>query len=120
MLDSAKPSESILRLISELHMICLEIDPSLDKKKIVTDIIQKLFDFMSEQRCWESEKGPRKFGFFGVQQLVLDIHLFLRMSEDYISESTNIRANALCEKALRLYFSQNKDMKIALKVTYIV
>lgn len=101
-------------------MICLEIDPSLNKSKIVTDIIQKLFDFMTESRCWESEKGPRKFGFGGVQQLVLDIHLFLRIAEDYVSEQTNIKANTVCEKALRLYFSQNKDMKVALKVIQVL
>jgi hypothetical protein len=97
-------------------MICLEIDPSLNKPKILTSIIQKLFDFMSESRCWESDKGPRKFGFGGVQQLVLDIHLFLRIMEGYITDYTNIKANGVCERALRLYFSQNKDMKISLKV----
>lgn len=101
-------------------MICLEIDPSLNKQKIVTDIIHKLFEFMSEQRCWESEKGPRKFGFGGVQQLVLDVHLFLRMAVKYVSDGTNIMANGVCEKALRLYFSQNKDMKISLKVISLI
>lgn len=71
---------------------------------------------MTESRCWESDKGQRKFGFGGVQQLVLDIHLLLRIGELFVSEQTNSKANTVCEKALRLYFSQNRDVKFALKV----
>ena len=96
------------------------MDPTLNKQKIVSEIIQRLFDFMTETRCWESDKGPRKFGFGGVQQLVLDIHLLLRIVEEFVSDQTNIKANTVCEKALRLYFSQNKDMKVPLKVCIIV
>lgn len=69
-------------------------------------------------RCWEQEKGTRLFGFGGVQQLVLDIHFFLKIAEKYISENTNSMANLICERALRLYFAQNKDIKAALKVIH--
>jgi hypothetical protein len=106
-------------------MICLEVDTSLDKKAIVTDVIQKLYEFMSESitqiqmltldRCWETDKGSRLFGFGGVQQFILDTDFFLRIAEAYISEQTNMTANSLCERALRLYFLQNKDIKTPLK-----
>ncbi|KAJ3080588.1 exocyst complex component exo84, partial [Quaeritorhiza haematococci] len=99
-LESAKPSDAITKLVSELHMVAIELDQStLDKKATITDIIQRLFEFMTE----------------GVQQLVLDIHFFLRVAEQYVSEKTNLAANAICERALRAYFSQNKDMRVALK-----
>lgn len=105
------------------------------------------------ERCWETERGPRRFGFggecqigytrvimdewnetktrkllliilmmvymdLGVQQLVLDIHFFLRVTDLFISDETSDAANSICERALRAYFAQNKNMNVPLKVKW--
>ncbi len=49
--------------------------------------------------------------------MVLDFQFLLKCMESYVSPKANDTANEICEKALRAYFSQNKDLKAALKVT---
>jgi hypothetical protein len=42
----------------------------------------------------------------GVQQLVLDIHLILKVCDTYVSDVVAHAANGICEKALRNYFAR--------------
>lgn len=43
------------------------------------------------------------------------MHFLLKVFDAQISEEANELSNALCEKALRSYFAQNKDLHTALK-----
>lgn len=47
--------------------------------------------------------------------MVLDIHFSLQILDPFLSEQSSLLANALCEKALRAYFTQNKNMNVPLK-----
>ncbi|TPX67222.1 hypothetical protein SpCBS45565_g03925 [Spizellomyces sp. 'palustris'] len=114
-LDTAKPSEHIMRLIEELNTLQGALDPTLPRKAILTSIVDGIFTFMNDPSCWQNARGPRRLGFQGVQQLILDIHFFLRICEPLVSEETNSNANIVCEKGLRTFFSQNKELKAALK-----
>ena len=62
-----------------------------------------------KDHCWKSDEGPRTFGFGGVQQMILDIQLFLRICGKYISSSANEKANLICENGLRSYFAQDSE-----------
>ena len=66
--------------------------------------------------CWKTDEGPRIFGFGGVQQMILDIQLFLRICGNYISPKSNERANLICENGLRAYFSQDSDVSGELRL----
>jgi hypothetical protein len=46
---------------------------------------------------------------------MLDMHFLLKVFDAQISEEANDLSNSLCEKALRSYFAQNKDLHTALK-----
>ncbi|EGF80061.1 hypothetical protein BATDEDRAFT_88866 [Batrachochytrium dendrobatidis JAM81] len=99
-----------------LNKLLMNMDATLDCVLLVGRVIQLLFDKMVNTSAgWETEKGPRKFGFGGVQSLLLDIHFMLRVAETYITEDANKNANSVCEMALRAYFVQNKDLSVPLK-----
>ncbi|KAI9090940.1 hypothetical protein DFS34DRAFT_636127 [Phlyctochytrium arcticum] len=114
-LDNTRPTEHIMRLIEELNLLQGSLDPTLPRKDILANIIDEIFTFMNDPSCWQTNRGPRRLGFQGVQQLILDIHFFLRICEALVSEETNAKANLVCEKGLRMFFSQNKELKAALK-----
>ncbi|KAJ3031338.1 exocyst complex component exo84 [Rhizophlyctis rosea] len=98
-LDTIKPSEDIIKLLHQLDRVALELDESLDRKGILEEIVEALFEFMNE----------------GVQLFFLDIHFFLRTASKIITPHTTDLGNAICERALRKYFLQNKDMVGGLK-----
>jgi hypothetical protein len=108
-LDDALPSEAIMMLLLELNTIGYEMHTSLNKVQLLTSIIEGLFDFMLQDQCWTTPHGPRHFGLGGVQQMVLDIHLLLRICEKFISDSANEKANLICEKGLKAYFTLEQD-----------
>ncbi|RKO84385.1 hypothetical protein BDK51DRAFT_33016, partial [Blyttiomyces helicus] len=149
-LDNLRPSEGMMRLVDGLNKHASELDPTLDRKGMLTEIVEQFFNIMTErkycgntgrgraivrsmesgaleptftevffvsmlERCWESERGPRRFGFGGVQLIVLDIHFFLRIAEKFVTDSTQAAANEVCERALRAYFLQNQGQKATLK-----
>ena len=60
--------------------------------------------------CWNTLDGTRRFGFGGVQQMILDVHLLLRICEKFVSEKANDSANAICENGLRAYFTIEQDL----------
>lgn len=64
---------------------------------------------------WVTPKGPRKFGFGGIQQLMLDMTFILRVFEEQITEESNDLSNTICEKALKSYFTQNPNVTVPLK-----
>ncbi|RKP02485.1 hypothetical protein CXG81DRAFT_24858 [Caulochytrium protostelioides] len=122
LLDRQKPSDPILRLLRELNHVArdLSVHPMLDHIGICTEILEKGFEGMLAPRAWESTSAgllssdtasghpsPRRFGYGGVQQLVLDIHFFLRVADGFISDVVHDRANAVCEQALKLYFQNS-------------
>ncbi|KAI8919725.1 hypothetical protein BC831DRAFT_480271 [Entophlyctis helioformis] len=115
-LDTILPTESVLKLVLGLNKLLMDMDKVLDRKAFACRVIEGLFEYMATTTvCWETDKGPRKFGFGGVQTLILDIHFLLRAAEQYITDQANQSANAVCEKALRAYFTQNKDLSVPLK-----
>jgi hypothetical protein len=68
---------------------------------------------MYTEKCWTTENGPRRFGFGGVQQMVLDIHLMLRICEKFVSDKANENANLICENGLRAYFTAEPDLTVS-------
>jgi hypothetical protein len=62
--------------------------------------------------------GPRKFGFGGVQQFILDMHFILHCFKTEIPAEGNVIANQVCEKALKTYMSSSKDLATPLKVFF--
>jgi hypothetical protein len=69
------------------------------------------------EKSWISRHGyDRVFGFCGVQQFILDVHLFLKVCDPYLSDRTTRVANSVCERALKTYFKRAKDPKALLKV----
>ncbi|KAL2919873.1 exocyst complex component exo84 [Polyrhizophydium stewartii] len=115
-LDTMLPTDAVLKLVLALNKLVADMDRVLDRKDLVGRVLEQFFGNISTSpSSWETDKGPRKFGFGGVQTLVLDIHFCLRAAEVYITEPANEAANAVCEKALRTYFSQNKDLSVPLR-----
>jgi hypothetical protein len=47
-LDTANPTEHILRVLRELQLLFIEMNSSLDKHLLLSGIIQRLFAFMAE------------------------------------------------------------------------
>jgi hypothetical protein len=106
--DNAKPSVPITKFVVTLHSIAVSTVTPIDRHDVISRCIENAMVSMT-QIGWETPRGPRTFGFGGVQQLVLDIHFVLRVCESYITDKTNDAANDVCEKALRTYFLQKKD-----------
>ncbi|KAJ3162605.1 exocyst complex component exo84 [Geranomyces variabilis] len=105
-LDTAKPSEHVMRLIEELDRLQGALSPTLPRQNILTTIVDQIFEAMNAPASWTTPRGtPRRLGFHGVQQLILDIHFFLRMVEPLISDAASDAANLICEKALRTFFN---------------
>ncbi|TPX54804.1 hypothetical protein PhCBS80983_g05744 [Powellomyces hirtus] len=105
-LDTAKPSEHIMRLIEELNKIQGALSPTLPRQQILTTIVDQIFAAMLAPQSWQTPRQtPRRLGFHGVQQLILDIHFFLRICEPLVSDATSDAANQVCEKALRTFFT---------------
>lgn len=110
------------------------MDRMLDKSALMTDIIERVFDYMLKgasiyasvkhesktqanvELCWVNDNGPRRFGFGGVQQMVLDVHLLLRICEKFVSDKSNEDANEVCENGLRAYFNTDQDLTGELKL----
>lgn len=67
------------------------------------------------EACWTTPKGPRKFGIGGIQSFLLDMHFLLRVFDAHVSTEANDLSNDICERALRSYFSQNKDLSTPLQ-----
>ncbi|KXS17582.1 hypothetical protein M427DRAFT_54516 [Gonapodya prolifera JEL478] len=111
--ENARPTESVTRLIQEIHTIAVQIEsPPLDKFSIVATLIEQLLLHMLEPKAWEHPERPneaRPIGFGGVQQLVLDVHFFLRVCESYVTERANEMADDVCERGLRIYLQGNKS-----------
>ncbi|KAJ2993471.1 exocyst complex component exo84 [Globomyces sp. JEL0801] len=81
------------------------------------DLNTEIFDSANIKfdECWQTSRGPRRFGFCGVQLFVLDMHYLLKAFESYVTEEANDLSNKLCERALRSYFAQNKTLSAPLK-----
>ncbi|KAJ3397334.1 hypothetical protein HDV05_002962, partial [Chytridiales sp. JEL 0842] len=132
-LETSKPSDAIIKLLQELHKLGTEAEGLLDVKDLLSSVVLRILNGLMEGRVtppalkkvsltmktpvsiWETERGPRRFGFGGVQQLVLDIHFLLQFLDAFITEESNQLANGICEKALRTYFTQNPNVTAALK-----
>ncbi|KAI8843644.1 hypothetical protein BC829DRAFT_400805 [Chytridium lagenaria] len=122
-LDEASPSEPcfkvshtlvciyFLRFSSELYLFATQVGKPLDCRKLLRSTLESLFVRLNKADAWETPKGPRRFGFGGIQQLILDMHYLIRSCESIVSPKSNEIANSICEKALRAYFSQNPDIK---------
>lgn len=63
--------------------------------------------FKLKDHCWKTEEGNRVFGFGGVQQMILDVQLFLRICGKYVSSKATENASIICERGLRAYFAQD-------------
>ncbi|KAI9327477.1 hypothetical protein BDR26DRAFT_842971 [Obelidium mucronatum] len=114
-LENAKPTESAIMFLSDINDLLRDAENSPAFRKISIDIIQGVFSQMMEANSWETDRGPMRFGFCGVQQLVLDIHFFLHVAEPFVNQQANEMANKVCEKALRAYFTQNAKIRANLK-----
>ncbi|KAJ3075450.1 exocyst complex component exo84 [Podochytrium sp. JEL0797] len=114
-LENAKPTENVILFLSELNSLLKDAENSSTFRKILVQIIHGVIHSMNEASSWETDRGPLRFGFCGVQQLVLDIHFFLHVAEPFVTAQVNDMANKICEKALRTYFTQNAKIRTALK-----
>jgi hypothetical protein len=74
---------------------------------------------INKELGWMTSAGPRKFGFGGVQKFVLDMHFLLFFYRSEITPETNKCANDLCQRALKQYLSQHKDLSTPLQVIFI-
>ncbi|RKP35765.1 hypothetical protein BJ085DRAFT_17977 [Dimargaris cristalligena] len=114
--DTAGPTPNMKNVVFDLMALARQLDAwPLEKKAIMSAIIERFFYNMTDPAGWDTSSGNRSFGSRGVQQLVLDIHFFLRVVGPWVSKNANSVANKLCEKALRLYFSTNKDRSQPMK-----
>jgi hypothetical protein len=102
--EDARPSSNIYVLLNSLQDIVSNLDPSLARGKIMSRIVEGLFELMTQDRCWGNDIGPRKFGFGGVHQVVLDVHFCLHVFDGFLSEQSSLQANGICVRALRAYF----------------
>ncbi|KAJ3274292.1 exocyst complex component exo84 [Terramyces sp. JEL0728] len=111
LLDSIIPSETMITFCKMLKVIDASpkfIQPNKLNEKLIRDT---LMEIDLSETGWKK----RKFGFGGVQMFVLDINFLLKAFENEITDESNELANSLCERALRLYFQQNKDLATPLK-----
>lgn len=75
-------------------------------KQLFEQLLQRFFTELTSQL----ELNPKKkFGFCGVQMFTLDMQFLLGCTDQYINEDTNILANAIVGKVLKMFFMQNKD-----------
>lgn len=51
LLEDAKPTEHIMKFLNGLHSIAAELDPILNRKQLLSNITEKLFEFMTESKC---------------------------------------------------------------------
>ncbi|KAJ3230788.1 exocyst complex component exo84 [Chytriomyces hyalinus] len=114
-LENARPTENVIQFLSDLNDLLADGENTTAFRKIVTEIISGLFAQMLDASSWETDRGPMRFGFCGVQQLVLDIHFFLHVAEAFVSPYAHDTANRICEKALKTYFTQNAKVRTGLK-----
>ncbi|KAJ1972071.1 exocyst complex component exo84 [Dimargaris xerosporica] len=114
--DTARPTSQMIDTVLALTSLGAQLDLwPLDKRAILAAMIERFFYGMTDPAGWDTSTGKRVFGSQGVQQLVLDIHFFLRVAGPWVTKSANTVANKLCEKALRIYFSTNKDRSQSMK-----
>ena len=116
-MDDCLPSEDIMKLLLELNQIGYDLgNASLDKKQLLSEMNTKLFEYMLDEKCWTRAHAPRRFGFGGVQQMILDIHLWLKICEPFITDKGTELANVICENGLRTYFTAETDVSGELKL----
>ncbi|KAJ1922605.1 exocyst complex component exo84 [Tieghemiomyces parasiticus] len=115
--DTAGPTTPMREVVRELTELGRALDAwaPLDKKAMLGAVIERFFYNLTDPAGWDTAGGRRSFGARGVQQLVLDIHFFLRVAGPWVTKNANSVANKLCEKALRLYFSTHRDRTMAMK-----
>ncbi|KAJ3318000.1 exocyst complex component exo84 [Boothiomyces sp. JEL0866] len=111
LLDSVIPSENMISYCKMLRTVYSSPKFIQPNKLVETLIRDTLMDIDLNETGWKK----RKFGFGGVQMFVLDINFVLKVFENEITDESNELANSLCERALRLYFQQNKDLATPLK-----
>jgi hypothetical protein len=106
-----------MKLLLELNQIGYDMDPTLDKREILSMIIERTFSHILLPENWvDIDNAPKRFGFGGVQNMILDIHLTLRLCDQYISEVATESANKICENGLRAYFASETDLTGELKL----
>ncbi|KAI8055897.1 Cullin repeat-like-containing domain protein [Syncephalis plumigaleata] len=111
-----KPTKEICYLVHGLHKMALEIRRHpLALDAVMANVLEEFFRGIGDASFWEKDKEPRRFGYAGVQQFVLDIHFLLKVCDAYVSDTAASAGNMVCERALRLYFSQNKHSKRTLQ-----
>ncbi|KAJ3328132.1 exocyst complex component exo84 [Blyttiomyces sp. JEL0837] len=110
-LEMAQPSDVIIKLLGYIDQLISDSNEYDTIAQLTSDLISKVISLLNDDSLWSN----RRIGFGGVQQLVLDIHFFLKVTATYITNDCNTAANLICERALRLYFAQNPNIKAALK-----
>jgi hypothetical protein len=93
-------------------------DDGIIDSNCIQNIVFRLLDSIeSVPTNWTSKTGTqRKFGIGGVQRFILDLTYLQTSFESQLNESTTEKIKELCEKALRMYFVQNKDVTTPLHV----
>ncbi|KAJ3087237.1 hypothetical protein HK100_008449, partial [Physocladia obscura] len=116
-LENARPTENIIQFLADLNDLLHNANNSAKFRKIVSEIIGGVFDhiLVSMETSAATPGNALRFGFCGVQQLVLDIHFFLLVAERFVTSTANETANKICERALRFYFTQNSKIRAPLK-----
>ncbi|KAI8894313.1 hypothetical protein BC833DRAFT_605363 [Globomyces pollinis-pini] len=115
-LDTAMPTQDMQTLVTSLFVVLEETGIVLNGARFLQELILQILTHMdTTNECWQTSRGPRRFGFCGVQLFVLDMHYLLKAFESYVTEEANDLSNKLCERALRSYFAQNKTLSAPLK-----
>src|SRR5690349_6296796 len=100
-----KPTKEIYHLVHGLHKMALEIRRHpLALDAVMANVLEEFFRGIGDGMCmtyymqccttnlcivsfWEKDKEPRRFGYAGVQQFVLDIHFLLKVCDAYVSDT---------------------------------
>lgn len=116
-LDTIMPGDEMLALVYSLRIVLKE-KSVVKGHDLVQSLLAQLFKAMDvSPLAWSTPKGPRKFGVGGIQAFIMDIHFLLCVFEKQITEEIHTLSNSLCERALRQYFGQNKNLNTTLKAS---
>jgi hypothetical protein len=115
-LETLMPSQEMINYVRQIRWLLLD---DIFDSNLVQTIVYRLLDWMEIQPSnWLSKSGSqRKFGIGGVQLFVLDLTYLQTSLEPHLNESSDEKIKQLCEKALRMYFAQNKDVTTPLQVS---
>ncbi|KAI3642096.1 hypothetical protein MP228_011651 [Amoeboaphelidium protococcarum] len=120
------PNDQMIRLVKTLQAADDEIESVIgqfnvaksafdlvcfiDKKFLMTAILTILVNDLSDDRNWVKENGQsRDIGYTGLHQLLLDIHFFTKLCDNYLTEGMIKQCTDVCSRAVKIYLKNCSD-----------